>query len=89
MSKVHEYTQEAMEFAEPYLKQAGDYVSSAAGKVEKVYRRNRRKLKRNMRGMKVKRFLDNLVNITLMIAALLAIVVALLHYFGSKDDQED
>lgn len=85
MNKFFEYTQNAVDYAKPYVKEVGGYAADAAGFVGNKIRKNTKRAKRKMRILKIKNILDVVSNVVLIIAAVVALFVAVSEYLKSKE----
>ena len=86
MSKWQEYRDEAVDFAAPYVKQAGSYVENAAGRMGRSYRRNKRKMTRSMRLIRFKQALEIVSNLVMLAAALVAVAAVVSRYWKDSRD---
>ena len=87
MSKIIEYTQRAADAAAPYVKEAGECAAAAAASVRRGVRKSRRKAKRQMRMVKVKRFIELMTNLVLLAAAVIALVLVALEYIRRRSGE--
>lgn len=77
MGRFTEYAHNAVEFAAPYVREAGDYAQSAAQSVEKGWHRRVKRVKRKHTVAKISNALDMLANLILLIAAVLALFMVI------------
>lgn len=85
MNKFYEYTQNAVDFARPYVKEVGGYASNAADYVDRKIKSNTRKAKRSMKIIKFKNYLEVISNVVLIIASLIALFVAIKEWIKSSE----
>ena len=86
MRKWQEYRDEAMNIAAPYVKQAGEYVGAAADEVNRRYRKNKRKIKRNLHMIKFRRALNTVCGLMIIITTSLAIIKIILSFLKDYED---
>ena len=84
MSKWQDYKEEAIDFAAPYVRQAGEYAENAAEKIGKNYRKNRRKIKREFRLLRIKRILEIASSIVMIAAAVVALLLLAANWLKEK-----
>ena len=73
MLKWQKYCDEAGRYAAPYVHRAGETLETAAKHADRAFRRSRRKVKRRMRLLRIKRGLDLLTHLLLILAAVIAL----------------
>ena len=81
MKNWKEYRDDAVDFAVPYVKQAGEYAGAAAEAVNQRYKRNKRKIKRSICIAKFSRVLGIISKIAVLAAAITIISSALRQWF--------
>lgn len=73
MKNWKEYKDNAVDFAVPYVRQAGEYAGAAADAVNHRYKKNKRKLKMSICMARFSRILGVISNIAVLIAAVAVI----------------
>ncbi len=86
MNKIRQYTKEAVDFATPYVKEAGEYASYAAKNAEKKLRKKARASRRHRTFIKIKNAVELTANLMLVIAALAALLAAVKRYITEQGD---
>lgn len=84
MSRWQDYKEEAINFAAPYVRQAGEHAENAAEKIGKSYRKNRRKIKREFRLLRIKRILEIASSIVMIAAAVVALLLLAANWLKEK-----
>lgn len=77
MKKLREYADEAAGFVSPYIESAGDYIGSVKDKASDMYTRRKKRIERENRILRIKRFFDGVVGTILIIAAAIAAALAI------------
>ncbi|MBE5040274.1 hypothetical protein [Ructibacterium gallinarum] len=85
MSRWQDYKEEAINFAAPYVRQAGEHAENAAEKIGKSYRKNRRKIKREFRLLRIKRILEIASSIVMIAAAVVALLLLAANWLKEKN----
>ena len=87
MSRWQEYKEEAIDFALPYVRQAGEYAENAAEKIGKSYRKNRKKIKREFRLLRIKRALEIITSIVMLAAAATALLCIAANWLKERNEK--
>lgn len=86
MSILKKYKDDAIEYAMPYLTQAGEFIYDKGNILSKGYIHNKKRIKREIRFRKICKIVDFISNIIMLISAVLAFVVIIKGY---KDEFKD
>ncbi len=80
MSVLKKYKDDAIEYAMPYLAQAGEFIYDKGNTLSRGYIRNKKRIKREIRFRKICKIVDCISNIIMLISAVLAFVVVIKGY---------
>ena len=86
ISKWRKYKDVAVTYVKPHIKKAESYANSTADKINKVYKKNKKGAKRNMRMAKLRNVTDIVKNLTVIGVAVLALLSLILKLFSDIDD---
>lgn len=86
MNKIYEYTQNAVDYAQPYVKKAGKYATDAAHMAKRTIKKTNKKAKRHLLIYRIKNTVEIVSNLILIIAAIIALLGALNEYFKNREN---
>ena len=84
MNKVLEGARNAVHYAEPYIDDAKEYTIRAFRATKKEINKRKRKIKHRFFIAKIKNVIEIAANITLIVAAMVAVGTAILAYINNR-----
>lgn len=87
MKKMSGYAENLKNFVRPYANAAGDYVQESADMLQGTYRKNRRRLEKKVRWLRIKNTFDRMVYLSLIVALLISIVCMLVELFKNQNEK--
>ena len=85
MSRVFKYVQDAADLAEPYVRNAGEYVANTVQYAGDCVRKKKKAIHRRNFFARLNGIIQFSTNVVLMVAAVIALIIAVSEYFNRKD----